>query len=161
MMSILPKSGFEVLHPSPDQLAVVAHPMYWLLLLTVLSAVVGIYLGILGLKKGSNSTLVLGLFLVLAGVFFSSLALSRGQAVFDKAKGTVTFDRVGVLFRSWHSTFPLSDVRNATVQTMGGGSYHFMVIFKNGGVEDIMGSSGASGQYRAADAVNEFLGVAR
>ncbi len=59
MMSILPKSGFEVLHPSPDQLAVVAHPMYWLLLLTVLSAVIGIYVGILGLKKGGNSNLVL------------------------------------------------------------------------------------------------------
>ncbi len=161
MMSILPKSGFEVLHPSPDQLAVVAHPMYWLLLLTVLSAVIGIYLGILGLKKRGNSNLVLGSFLVVLGVFSSSLALSRGQAVFDKSKGTVTFDRVGVLFRSWHSTFPLSEVRNATVQTMGGGSYHFMVVFKNGGVEDLVGSSGSLGQYKAADAVNDFLGVVR
>ena len=160
-MSFFLNSGFEVIHPSADQLVVLAHPAYWLLPLTILLAAIGISFGLQGLRKRSNSSVGLGLFLIILGVFLSSIALAQGRAAFDKGKGTVTFDCVGILFRSRHLSFPLRDVLHATVHGMGGGSYHFIVVFKDGGVEDLLGSTGATGQYRAADAVNEFLGAAR
>ena len=151
-------SGFEVIHPSTDQLVVVAHPMYWLVVITTLLIAVGLFLGIYSLRKSSYSGIGLGVFLILLGVFLSSLALSRGTATFDKKAGTVTFDRSGLLFRSQHLSFPLSDVRNATVQPMGGGSYHFIVILGQGGVQELIGSTGATGQFKAAEAVNQFIG---
>jgi hypothetical protein len=110
-------------------------------------------------RKGNYGTVGIGLFLVALGYVLSSVALAHGRAVFDKHSGTVTFERVGFLFRSEHLSFPLSDIRLATVQPMGGGSYRFIVVLRNGRAEDIVGSTGAAGQYRAAEAVNEFLGA--
>lgn len=153
------RSGFEVVHPSTDQLVVVAHPTYWFAAITLLMVAIGIFLGIRGLKKADYTNVGIGVFLVALGIFLSSIALGQGKAVFDKASGTVTFDKVGLLFRSQHVSCPLSTVRRATVQSMGGGSYHFMVVFRDGSAQDIVGSTGATGQYRAAEAVNDFLAV--
>jgi hypothetical protein len=152
------KRGFEVLHPSTNQLVVVAHPDYLFLLIPVAIMAIGVYFGIIGIRKSDNSKTALGLFLLALGVVVASGLASRGQAVFDKETATVSVDRVGVLFRPSHSSFPLDKVRYASVEPSRG-SYRFIVVFKGGGFEGITASSGAPGQYRAADAVNEFLGV--
>lgn len=157
MMDFLLKSGFEVLHPSSSQLVVVAHPLYWIALIPLVILAVGLYCGILGVKKRNVANIGLGAFLLVLCTFVLSWTTAHGRAVFDKQAGTVTFDRVGTLFISKHLTFPLDQVRGASVQPMGGGSYHFIVSFKGGGIEDLTGSTGATGQYRAAEAVNEFL----
>jgi hypothetical protein len=158
MMTVFSKSGFEVIHPSAKELIVVAHPQYWLVAITLGMILLGIYFGIAGLKKGTYSGSGVGAFLLLLGVVLLSVALGRGQALFDKNQGRVSFDRTGFLFRSQHLSFPLDQVRYASVETMQG-SYRFVVVFKGGGREAVTSGSGASGQYAAADAVNEFLGV--
>lgn len=158
MMAMLPKSGFEVIRASADDLTVVAHPHYWLVTLAAGVVLVGIIVGIAGLRKSSFSSAGVGGFLLLLGVFLLSGAMGHGQAHFDKRQGVVSFDRTGFLFRSEHMNFSLNDVRYATVETMQG-SYRFVVVFKGGGREAVAAGSGAKGQYAAADAVNEFLGV--
>lgn len=158
MISAIPKSGFEVVHPSTNQLVVVAHPAYFFAVITFMMIAIGIFLAIRGFKKADFGKVGIGLFLILLGLFLSSLALSRGRAVFDKNTGQVTFERVGVLFREQRVSFPLTEVRRAIVQTRGGAD-HFLVVFTDGGTEDLVVSTSAGGQFKAAYAVNEFLGI--
>lgn len=159
MINFFTRNGFEVVHPSANQLIVIAHIQYlWLVIPAVIFAV-GAGLIISSLKKAnSGSNVWTGLFLVVVAIVVLSGFISHGQAVFDKQAGTVTFDRTRVWFRRQHLSFPIREVSHATVRTMGGGSYHFVVVFKGGGSEDIVASTSASGQYQAATEVNEFLG---
>ena len=160
MIGLLPKSGFEVVHPSADQLIVVAHVQYLWLVIPVTIFVLGVGFIVNTLRKpNSGSNLWTGLFLVAVAVVLFSGLMSHGQAIFDKKVGMVTFDRTGRWFHTQHVTFPISEVSHATVRTMGGGSFHFVVVFRGGGSEDIVASSSAGGQYQAAAAVNEFVGA--
>jgi hypothetical protein len=160
MITLLPKSGFEVVHPSADQLVVVAHIQYFWLLIPAAIFVIGTGFVINALKKANSGSRVwTGLFLMTVAVIVASALMSHGQAAFDKQAGTVTFNRTGMWFRTRHMSFPIADVSHAAVRTMGGGSFHFVVVFKGGGSEDIVASSSAGGQYQAAAAVNQFLGV--
>jgi hypothetical protein len=157
-MNFLPKRGFEVLHPAVSQLIVVAHPDYLFLLIPLALVTFGVYFGVNGIRKNDSSNIGLGLFLLAVGIVVGSGVASHGRAVFDKGTATVTFNRVGFLFRPSQASFPLDQVRYASVESSSG-SYRFIVVFKGGGLEGLTASSGAPGQYKAADAVNEFLGV--
>jgi hypothetical protein len=158
MIALFPKSGFEVVHPSADQLVVLAHVQYLWLVIPVAVFAIGAAFIFNALKKsGGGSGVWTGLFLIAVAIMVASTLIAHGQAVFDKQAGTVTFDRTGMWFRTRHLTFPIADVSHATVRTMGGGSFHFVVVFKSGGSEDIVASSSAGGQYQAAAAVNQFL----
>ena len=149
--------SFEVIHPSPDRLVVVAPPQGFLVLVVVAIVVIALWSARSALRRSRSARIWSAILVLIGGTIVLSLVTTHGTAVFDKSKGTVTFDRVGLLFRREHKDLPLDEVRLATVH-QANTSYQFVVVFSDDSEESLQWLVSSSGQYAAARAVNRFLG---
>ena len=158
MMSNLPSSGFEVTHPSNNQLMVICHYAWWYVIVAVLLlGLPAVRSLIKGIKTHQAQPLWWSLILGICCASAISL-FPTGTAIFDRSKGTVVFQRRGFLFIRRTYEYPLSQVRYATLETATADS-RFVIVFKGGAREGLSAFTSQGGQSEAVDAVNDFLGV--
>ena len=154
----LPSGGFEVTQPSSSQLIVVCHYALWY------AAFAGLLLGlpairsfIRGFRTQQLPPIWWGLLLTIACVAAIS-TFRTGKVIFDKDRGTVVFEKTGLLFIPHRYQYPLQEVRYATLETATA-SRRFVVVFRGGARVGLSSFTSQSGQSHAVDAVNSFLGV--
>jgi hypothetical protein len=158
MINHFPSSGFEVTHPSSNQLTVICHYAWWYVIFAI------VLFGLPALRnllKGFKTQQAQPIWWALILAILCAAAISffpTGTATFDKDRGTVAFQKRGFLFIQHRYEYPLGDVRYATLETATA-DRRFVVVFKGGGRMGLSAFTSQGGQSQAVDAVNEFLGV--
>src|SRR5947209_1872120 len=154
MMSNFSSSGFEVTHPSSNQLTVICHYAWWYLIFAI------VLFGLPAIRnfiKGMKTQQAQPIWWALVLVILCATAISffpTGTATFDKDRGLVTFRKRGFLFIQHTYEYPLAQIRYATLETATA-DRRFVVVFKGGTRMGISAFTSQGGQSQAVDAVNE------
>ena len=158
MRSLFGSSGIEVVTATPEQVVLVAHHDRIAALIFVLALSIAVFLFFRARSHGTSSAFAV-IFLV-AGIAFGSGAIEHAKASLDRASNRVTVQRTTSFLRQRNSDFALTELDHAEVRS-NGTTMQFCLVLQNGGCIALKGYVNDDGQYEAAAAVNQFLGVHR
>jgi hypothetical protein len=149
-------SALRVVESTSSRLVIVDPPNY---LLGAILLIVGILIGgfLLKFKGQANLRLML---IVLVPLFIGAIGFVTSSTVVElsKASNNLTISRRRFGFTQSASVTPFSSLRFATVETSRG-ARRLALITNSGGVLHPSGAAARGGEYEAANAINDFLGV--
>ena len=156
MKTMFPSTALRVVESDASKLVILDPPNY---LLAGILLLVALAIGIFMLKSGAQVTVRM-MAIILLPLVISGLGLLSSNTVveFSKASGDVTILRRRFGFPKSPSVTPLSSLRYARVETSRG-ARRLALITNSGGALYPTGAAARGGEYEAANAINDFLGV--
>ncbi|HEV2401146.1 MAG TPA: hypothetical protein VGS27_29705 [Candidatus Sulfotelmatobacter sp.] len=155
---MFPTSAIQVLTKTSEQVEILDPPRYSAGAVVLLAGAIMLWFGLRSRGNGEAHWpyFVLGVPAVLLGLI---LFTGRDSISLSRITGTLTIQRsyVGVTFNP--VSIPLSNVRNAVVESNGSDQHKIVLVLRSGNSVSIGKFSGQAGHYAAASAINDFLEV--
>jgi len=140
---------------SPAQLIVIGPIDLWLLLTLSLFTLVPLIF-LLSRRPLQRTQIKAAIFMAVITFLVFGLVPSGSRLTLNRTSNSATLSRY--FFYHWHTTtFPLSDLDNASVRT-GSGTSQILLQYTNGAVTTLSERNQESGKDEAVYAINKFLG---
>lgn len=156
---MLPSSAIQVIRQSQDQLEIIDPPRYGAAWGTIIIAVVLLWLFMVKRRPSvpiSWLAIAIPIIMVVGSI---ALLGSRTRITLKRSSGILLIEREFFGRSSSGEQIPLTDIRNAIVESRSGPRRKIIVVLRTGGLIPLGSFSGQEGHYAAANAINDFLGV--
>jgi hypothetical protein len=160
-LAILPPEAIQIIESDPLRLVILDPPNYsfgiWLLVLATGALALGI---VVARNTGIGFGIIPLLVALGLAVFGSYLATSKRTYILSRQDGLLRIEKYAWGMKGKETSLPISNIRRVTVENIRF-NHILTVVLKSGNSFNLGDGSNRQGYFGAADAINDFLGVAR